>query len=347
MCVGKATRGTGSACVCTETNCHECAIPATSASDRASNLCRVCKNSFNLLLGNCVSKELCQLLGRTTTGRGNFGRRCEAKLSATVTARVTTVGHATGSPTKHASATCNGKKDTNGNKCTCTKILPHCHTCSLDAQGTPLSCTSCKNARVLDGDRCISQDACNAKQGLRVAGSGKFGLRCVSSGAVFPAGVGGAPSTCKGKKTSSGEPCSCTGKLSNCHVCGLDAFAQPTTCNKCKNGQLLHQGVCVSASDCTTLGGKRSGKGTFGNRCVFAAAGQTCTGRKTSSGGKCWCSSKIKDCHQCLLAPGGSPFECVRCKNGQALSGGTCVAVEDCPRGKAAGTGSFGRACID
>ena len=142
--------------------------------------CYVCKGSQALSDGVCIDSAKCLSMGGQVTGTGRFGRTCDKASSNPLVVS----GPGGVLPKEQAATVCIGRKDASGNTCSCSKALPHCHTCLVDGQGVPQSCMSCKNSRALDADACISQDACGAKKGFRVAGSGKFGVRCVSASAA-------------------------------------------------------------------------------------------------------------------------------------------------------------------
>lgn len=286
-------------------------------------------------------------------GLGTFGRTCEGTGSPLVTGpRVLPIGP----PSLSANTVCTGRKDEDNNACSCGPTLRHCHTCRINALGVPQQCMSCKNSRALDENQCVLQSDCKSKfaGSFEVVGTGKFGLRCVDTGATPSSSNSGEQHTCTGKTASNGGNCRCTSHLDDCHVCGIDGLSTPTLCTKCKNLKYLLNGKCVDADTCTEAGGESGGGGKFGCTCkgaspaaskAFGASSETCTGRKSTSGGKCWCSKAIRNCYKCSLASNGEPDQCLQCKNSKALFNGQCIAMNRCA-GKLTGTGKFDRICV-
>merc|ERR1712166_1324332 len=51
--------------------------------------------------------------------------------------------------------------------------------------------------------------------------------------------------------------------LKDCHICSTDNLQ----CEECTNGQLLHDGVCITKKECDLLGGKSEGILKLGRVC--------------------------------------------------------------------------------
>lgn len=184
-------------------------------------------------------------------------------------------------PANKANAVCKGKKDAEGRSCSCTPGIRSCHTCSIDSDGAPGQCLTCKNGKALLSGKCVTGAWCAEKGGL-VTGTGNFGRVCeITPGSVdptdghegAPAPITNRPEICRGNRNDLGGKCSCSKTIAGCHTCSLTVDGIPKQCSKCKNAKALLGNVCVSATECESKGGSVKGRGNFGRTCEGAANG--------------------------------------------------------------------------
>lgn len=163
------------------------------------------------------------------------------------------------------------------------------------------------------------------------------------------------PFTCKAgavKATSGPVPlaaCKCAG--ANCQQCTYDPLGNITassgkrprasTCFKCKSGQYLHDGACVSVCPGRSLG---VGSGLFGRYCETRYV--CANAKELRTGSKCDCG--ILGCSACRVDPSGSV--CDRCSGALYLYRNRCL--KECPLGTTeqvplSSTAGIGRACLE
>ena len=175
VCKGKKD-SEGRSCSCTPSikNCHTCSTD----SDGAPSKCTKCKNGKALLSGECVNGARCVDKGGVVKGTGNFGRVCAIGVGLAGSS-----SYYNGAPIAKGPKMCKGTKDDLGGKCSCSKVISGCHTCTLTGDGSPDQCSQCKNRKALLANACVSTKACESKGGS-IKGKGNFGRACegVASG---------------------------------------------------------------------------------------------------------------------------------------------------------------------
>merc|ERR1719272_58504 len=218
---------TGSGCRCENTHCHFCTRVAS------GDTCRVCRDGWYLLDGDCVESCPSQF---ASSGVGQFKRRCADPFTCQ-SARLLV------SPPVNYGCKCATEDNT---------AIADCQICEHRAGEHGQHCLKCNAGMFLWENRC-ERDNCDGLAGMIEYAPSQYGRECR------------APFTCIGRSASTdGGSCKCPASVgrNNCAVCEYSIAG--TACNRCTNGKYLRNGNCI---DACRDGEESVGEGSDGREC--------------------------------------------------------------------------------
>ena len=161
----------GSSCRCLNERCHWCNRAA------AGDTCRVCRDGWYLLGGDCVASCPVQF---ASAGVGQFKRRCADPFTCQS-------GRIIVDPPVNYGCKCANEDNT---------AIADCHVCEHRAGEHGQHCTKCNGGKFLFENRC-ERDNCDGLGGMIEYSPGSYGRQCR------------APFTCAGRVDEAGNDCKC------------------------------------------------------------------------------------------------------------------------------------------